>query len=68
MANKKQKANKNVAKNVVVKNETEKIDKDIVVVRFLKNHTPYIKDEIAGFDKKFANKLIDKEVAEQFKK
>lgn len=65
MANKKP-ATKNVAKKEVV--NVEKIDKDIVVVRFLKNHTPYIKDEIAGFDKKFANKLIDKEVAEQFKK
>lgn len=57
---------KRVENKVVEK--AEKPIRDIVVVKFLKSFTPYIKDEVAGFDKKFANKLIDKEVAEEFTK
>ena len=64
-------ANKNAKKGAVIKTtapKIEKLDKDIVIVKFLKSHTPYIKDEIAGFDKKFAQKLIDGDVASEFKK
>ena len=46
----------------------EKKDKDIVLVQFLRSYTPYIKGEVAGFSKKHANKLIEAEIAEEFKK
>jgi hypothetical protein len=58
--------NKRVENKVVER--AEKPTKDIMVVKFLKAFTPYVKDEIAGFNKKFAYKLIDKEVAEEFTK
>jgi len=56
-------ANKNTPTN---KQAEEK--KDIVLVQFLRSYTPYIKGEVAGFSKKHANKLIEAEIAEEFKK
>lgn len=44
----------------------EEKKKDIVLVEFLRSHTPYVKGEVAGFDKKFANKLIEAEIAQEF--
>jgi len=52
------------------KNEetNEKLDKDIVIVQFTKSWTPYVRGEVAGFNKKLAEKLIDNDIAEVYKK
>jgi len=52
--------------NTEVKNE--KLSKDIVLVQFVKSWTPYVKGEVAGFDKKMAEKLIDHDFAIEHKK
>ncbi len=47
-------------------NAPEKKEKNIVLVKFDRSYTPYVKGEVAGFDKKFAEKLIDKGIASEF--
>jgi len=64
MANNKN-ANKGVSGIGMKKDDDKKV---IVLVKFLKSYTPYIKGEVAGFDKKFAGKLIEHEIAEKFNK
>lgn len=53
------------AKNQAVKTTN---DKNIIVIKFIKSYTPYIKGDVAGVEKKLANKLIDGEIAEKFGK
>lgn len=48
--------------------KNEKLDKDIVIVQFTKSWTPYVRGEVAGFNKKLAEKLIDNDIAEVYKK
>jgi len=60
-------ANANANANAGEEKE-EKLSKDITLVKFLRPHTPYIKGEVAGFNKKFAEKLIEAEIAEEFEK
>ena len=51
-----------MAKKIVKKEEKNlpkvKVEKDIVLVEFVKGWTPYVVGEIAGFKKGFAEQLI----------
>lgn len=64
-ANNKAGANKNA--NAGNKKE-EKMSKDIVLVKFVRSYTPYVKGEVAGFKNKVADQFIEKGFAEKYKK
>jgi len=40
-----------------------KSDVKLISVTFLKHHTPYNKGEVAGFEKDYAEWLVDKKIA-----
>lgn len=42
--------------------------RDIVLVKFLRSWTPYVKGEVAGFKKKMAEKLLEADIVENYKK
>lgn len=46
----------------------EKVNKDIVLVEFIKSWTPYVRGEVAGFDKKMADKLLEAQIVVEYKK
>lgn len=45
------------------KSDADKKSNELVSVTFLKHFSPYNKDEIAGFEKDFAEKLVKEKVA-----
>ncbi len=47
---------------------TKKEKKEIVAVKFVKSHTPYVVGDIAGFNAKTAEKLVKMEVAKKVTK
>lgn len=53
------------AQNNPVKNEAKN---DLVIVKFTRNFTPYLKGEVAGVSKKIAKQLFENEIAEKFGK
>lgn len=46
----------------------EKEKKNLVLVKFMRSYTPYVKGEVAGFSKKYAEKLFEAEIAVPHKK
>ncbi|NCD40562.1 MAG: hypothetical protein EOL88_00570 [Bacteroidia bacterium] len=48
--------------------EEKKETKKLVLIEFVKPHTPYIKGEVAGFNKSLAEKFIKKGFAKEYKK
>lgn len=46
----------------------KKETKGLVLVQFNRSFTPYVKGEVAGFEKDYAEQLIKKDIATPFKK